>query len=63
MRDWINVEDEMPPHMKEIRVYIDKPGFKPYEREKNAVWLAFDGNFYDAEEQESLYYVKKWRLA
>lgn len=58
---WIKVEDEMPPHMKEIKVFIENPRYEGYERQENAVWLAFDGNFYDAQEQETLHYVKKWK--
>lgn len=60
--DWIDINDQLPPHMKEIRVWIEHPNYKPYERERNAVWLAFDGNFYDCEEQESIHYVKKWKI-
>ena len=61
--EWINIEDKMPPHMKEIRVWIESPVYGSYERERNAVFLAFDGGIYDAEEQETVHHVKKWKLS
>jgi hypothetical protein len=61
MNDWININKQRPPHMKEIRVWIDN-GHYSCERERNAVYLAFDGNIYDAEEQETLHNVTKWKL-
>lgn len=63
MTDWILLKDKTPPHMKKIRVWIENPRYKEYERERNAVYLAFDGNIYDAEEQETIHYVTKWKLA
>jgi hypothetical protein len=61
--EWISVEKQTPPHMKEIRVWIEDPYFGSYERPANAIFLAFDGNFYDSQEQTSLKYIKKWKLA
>jgi hypothetical protein len=60
--EWIDINDKMPPHMKEIKVWIEHPTFKGYERERPCVFLAFDGNIYDAEEQQTVNYVTKWRL-
>lgn len=62
MNDWVNFKDKTPPHMKEIKVWIELPSYSG-ERERNAVYLAFDGNIYDAEEQEVLHNITKWRLA
>ena len=59
--EWIKVEDELPNNMREIRVWIESP-YGGYERYKNAVFLAFDGNFYDAKEQIVLIDVTKWKL-
>ena len=59
--NWTNIKDKMPPHMKEIRVWIESKNIKGYERERNAVYLAFDGNIYDAEKQETLSNVTKWK--
>ncbi len=63
MTEWTNVKDQTPPHMKEIRVWIDSTHYGSFEREGNAVYLAFDGNIYDAEEQTCLDNVTKWKLA
>jgi hypothetical protein len=60
--DWIKLEEKRPPHMKEIRVWIENKN-GGYERERNAVYLAFDENIYDAEEQESIHNVTKWKFA
>ncbi len=58
--DWIEINDQMPAHMQEIRVWIEsKSG--GYERKNNAVYLAFDGNIYDADEQTVVNYVTKWK--
>lgn len=61
--EWIDIKDRKPPHMKEIRVWIENKYFASFERERNAVFLAFDGNIYDAEEQMCVDYVTKWKLA
>ena len=58
--EWIKVEDQLPQHMEEIKVYIENPFFGSFERENPSVFLAFDGNFYDSEEQIQLFYVTKW---
>ncbi len=59
--DWIKCAEKMPPHMKEIKVFIESPGYEGYERSENAVWLSFTGDFFDAQEQETLHYVTKWK--
>ena len=59
--NWIKVVDKLPYHMQEVRVCIEHPSFGTTERFRTAVFLAFDGNFYDAEEQTQLYWVTKWR--
>ena len=61
--EWIKLKDQQPPHMKEIKVWIDNPHFGSFERQENAVYLAFDGNIYDAEEQMTIHDVTKWKLA
>jgi hypothetical protein len=61
INDWIETSDKLPPHMDELKVWIERKA-GGYERERKAVYLAFDGNFYDAEEQETLHNVKKWKL-
>lgn len=61
MSDSFNIEDKLPRHMDEVYVYIHNPYFGEGWREKKAVYLAFDQNFYDAEEQILLEYVTKWR--
>jgi hypothetical protein len=58
--EWISVKDQLPNHMQEIKVYIDNPLFGAHERKGNAVYLGFDGNFYDSDEQIFLNYVSKW---
>ncbi len=58
--EWISINEQMPPHMKEIKVWIERPKCCGYERERNAVFLAFDGNIYDSEEQEIIHHVTKW---
>lgn len=59
--EWISVKDRLPNHMQEVMVYIENPYFGSFERENPAVFLGFDGNFYDSEEQICLNYVNKWR--
>jgi len=61
--DWIKIVDAAPHHMQIIKVFIDNPYFGSGEREGNAVFLAFDDNFYDSEEQIQLHYVTKWKPA
>lgn len=61
MTDWHHVEAKTPEHMQEVRVWIDNPYFGSGERERTAVFLGFDHNFYDSEEQILLDYVTKWR--
>ena len=59
---WIKVEDQLPPHMKEIKVWIERPNHPGYERKESAVFLMFDGGgFYDVEEQITLHNVTKWK--
>lgn len=61
LSEWVHVEEGLPRHMQEVKVYIDNPYFGSGERKGNAVFLAFDHNFYDAEEQILLDYVTKWK--
>jgi hypothetical protein len=58
--EWISVKEKLPNHMQEIKVYIENPYFGSFERSEPAVYLGFDGNFYDSQEQICLYYVTKW---
>jgi hypothetical protein len=58
--EWISVKDRLPNHMQEIKVFIENPFFGSFERPDKAVYLGFDGNFYDSEEQIMLHYVTKW---
>ena len=58
--EWIKCSNKLPEHMQEVKVYIENPYFGSFERTGNAVYLGFDGNFYDAEEQIQLNYVTKW---
>jgi len=58
--EWISVNDALPKHMQEVRVWVENPYFGSFERTENAVWLAFDENFYDSQEQVCLNYVTKW---
>lgn len=59
--NWIKVVDKLPYHMQEVRVCTEHPLFGTTERFRTAVFLAFDGNFYDSEEQIQLYWITKWR--
>jgi hypothetical protein len=59
--EWTNVEDALPEHMQEVRVYVEDPYFGSFERNRNAVYLGFTGDFYDSEEQIHLDYITKWR--
>lgn len=61
MSEWINVDSQFPEHMQEVKVFIENPYFGSSERQDNAVWLGFDRNFYDSEEQICLHYVTKWK--
>lgn len=62
---WIDVKEQPPKHMQEIKVYIENPYFGSFERMNNAVFLHFKGwdrgEFYDANEQIHLDYATKWR--
>jgi len=60
--DWFDIKDKTPPHMEIIRVCVGSENGE-YERERDAVFLAFDGNIYDAEEQETIHHVTKWKIA
>lgn len=62
---WINIEDAVPKHMQEVKVFIANPYFGSHERTGNAVFLWFkdseEGGFYDCEEQIPLYFVTAWK--
>lgn len=64
--EWINLKDQIPPHMKEIRVWIESRFFNGEYPEK-AVYLHFkgmdEGQFLHSEEQQSIHNVTKWKLA
>ncbi len=60
--EWIDYKTQKPPHMKKVKAWIGNPE-NGFEREAHAVFLNFDGegDFYDSEEQESLFNVTRWK--
>lgn len=63
--NWIDLKEESPKHMQEVKVYVENPYFGSFQRTGNAVFLHFkdmdQGEFYDAEEQIHLDYITKWQ--
>lgn len=59
--EWVKIVDRLPYHMQNVRVCIHNAFFGEQERIEDAIFLAFDNNFYDTEEQILLHPVTKWR--